>query len=104
MFLQLPDLMKEEEQAYNSQAIVLPLRRLAASASSEAEHDALVGGPGVQASTTTATEVQSSQQHAKEGREAQQDALKKLTGDTLYPSPGMPSARLASRGFILEGF
>ncbi|EIE21547.1 hypothetical protein COCSUDRAFT_56760 [Coccomyxa subellipsoidea C-169] len=85
---ELPDLMREEEQAYNSQAIVLPLRRLAASASTEAEHDALVGGPGINVPTPAAPSLEASQQHAKEGREAQQNALKEQTGDTLYPSSG----------------
>ncbi len=80
--------MREEEQAYNSQAIVLPLRRLAASASTEAEHDALVGGPGINVPTPAAPSLEASQQHAKEGREAQQNALKEQTGDTLYPSSG----------------
>ncbi len=91
--LQLPELLREEEQAYNAQSICLPLRRLAASASTEAEHDALVGGPGL-SSTADAT---SAQQHAKQVREAQQDELKKQTGDTLYPASGQCSAHLVHK-------
>lgn len=79
--------MREEEQAYNAQSICLPLRRLAASASSEAEHDALVGGPGL----SSTADAKSAQQHAKDVREAQQDELKKQTGDTLYPASGQCS-------------
>lgn len=83
--LQLPELVREEEQAYNAQSIVLPLRRLAASSSTEAEHDALVGG-GALSTQSTAEDVPTLEHHAKEVREAQQDALKERTGDTLYPA------------------
>ncbi|BDA44771.1 hypothetical protein COCOBI_06-2490 [Coccomyxa sp. Obi] len=90
---ELPELMREEEQAYNAQSICLPLRRLAASASTEAEHDALVGGLGL----SSTADAKTAQEHAKEVREAQQDELKKQTGDTLYPASGREEPVTASQ-------